>query len=41
MFYSGSKEKTVEYEAVTRTMEVDDDDMTKDCNNGLMIIRKG
>jgi hypothetical protein len=35
------KEKTVEDEAATRTMEVGDDDMTKDWNHGSMIIRRG
>jgi hypothetical protein len=34
------KEKTMEDEAATRTMEVGDDDMTKDWNHGSMIIRR-
>jgi hypothetical protein len=38
MFCSVSKRKTVEDEAATRTMEVGDDDMTKDWNHGFMII---
>jgi hypothetical protein len=39
MFYFVSKRKFVEDEATTRT-EVGDDDMMKDWNHGLMIIRK-
>jgi hypothetical protein len=34
------KEKTMEDESATRTMEVGDDDMTKDWNHGSMIIRR-
>jgi hypothetical protein len=42
MFCSGSKRKTVEDEAATRTgwNEVGDDDMMKDWNHGLMMIRR-
>jgi hypothetical protein len=38
---SGGKIKTVEDEAATKDgIEVGDDDMTKDWNHGLMMIRK-
>jgi hypothetical protein len=41
IFYFGGKIKTVEDEAVTKDdIEVGDDDMTKDWNHGLMMIRK-
>jgi hypothetical protein len=41
MFCSGSKKKTVEDEVVTKDdIEVGDDDMTKDWNHGLMMIRR-
>jgi hypothetical protein len=37
----GGKIKTVEDEAATKDgIEVSDDDMTKDWNHGLMMIRK-
>jgi hypothetical protein len=40
IFCSGGK-KTVEDEAATKDgIEVGDDDMTKDWNHGLMMIRK-
>jgi hypothetical protein len=41
MFCSGSKGKAVEDETATKTMQVGDDDMTKDWNHGSMIIRRG
>jgi hypothetical protein len=38
---SGGKIKTVEDEVATKDdIEVGDDDMTKDWNHGLMMIRK-
>jgi hypothetical protein len=41
IFCSGGKIKIVEDEAVTKDgIEVGDDDMTKDRNHGLMMIRK-
>jgi hypothetical protein len=41
MFCSGGKRKTVEDEAVTKDdIEVSDDDMTKDWNHGLIMIRR-
>jgi hypothetical protein len=41
MFCSRSKRKNVEDEAVTKDgIEVGGDDMTKDWNHGLMIIRR-
>jgi hypothetical protein len=41
MFCSGGKIKTVEDEAATKDgIEVDDDDMTKDWNHVLMMIRR-
>jgi hypothetical protein len=41
IFCSGGKIKTVEDEATTKDgIEVGDDDMTKDWNHGLMMIRK-
>jgi hypothetical protein len=41
IFCSGGKIKTVEDEAATKDgIEVGDDDMTKDWNHGLMMIRK-
>jgi hypothetical protein len=41
MFCSGGKRKTVEDEAVTKDgIEVGDDDMMKDWNHGLMMIRR-
>jgi hypothetical protein len=41
MFYSESKRKIVKDESATKDgMEVGDDDMTKDWNHGLMMIRK-
>jgi hypothetical protein len=41
IFCSGGKIKTVEDEgAIKDDIEVGDDDMTKDWNHGLMMIRK-
>jgi hypothetical protein len=41
IFCSGGKIKTVEDETTTKDgIEVGDDDMTKDWNHGLMMIRK-
>jgi hypothetical protein len=41
IFCSVGKIKTVEDEAATKDgIEVGDDDMTKDWNHGLMMIRK-
>jgi hypothetical protein len=41
MFCSGGKRKIVEDEVVTKDdIEVGDDDMTKDWNHGLMMIRR-
>jgi hypothetical protein len=41
IFCSGGKIKTVEDEAVINdNIEVGDDNMTKDWNHGLMMIRK-
>jgi hypothetical protein len=41
MFCSRSKRKTVEDEAGTKDgIEVEDDNMIKDWNHGLMIIRR-
>jgi hypothetical protein len=42
MFCSRGKRKTLEDEAATKDgIVVGDDGMTKDCNHGLMIIRRG
>jgi hypothetical protein len=41
MFCSGGKRKTVEDEAATKDdIEVSDDNVMKDWNHGLMIIRR-
>jgi hypothetical protein len=41
MLCSGGKRKTVEDEAATKDgIEVGDEDMTKDWNHGLMMIRR-
>jgi hypothetical protein len=41
IFCSGGKIKNVEDEAATKdVIEVGDDDMAKDWNHGLMMIRK-
>jgi hypothetical protein len=41
MFCSGGKRNTMEDEAATKdNNEVGDDDMTKDWNHGLMMIRR-
>jgi hypothetical protein len=41
MFCSERKRKTVEDEATTKDdIEIGDDDMTKDWNHGLMMIRR-
>jgi hypothetical protein len=41
MFCSGGKRKTVEDETTTKDgIEVGDDNVTKDWNHGLMIIRR-